>query len=193
MKNSNLIIFAGLPGTGKSTACRIFVDKLKNLNRDIFFFDVDQLAKDTKFFSDINPDDQREFYARRKEFYNLQSERLKELLMAHQFVVMDAVFEKRELRKIIYSGARDTNAIINIIMTVCPKDIVEKRILADINHKLGNPQKRLFIYQQTEKHLQSINLFEKYSNKLHIRHISTDINTDEQIQELITDEFLFQS
>lgn len=122
-----LILIVGLPGTGKSTACRIVFQNLKNCG----YLDSDKFAEEQNLFEKFKKADTIiEKNLVREWFYDKKIEKIRLLFKTHKYVVLDAVFNKEELRKKFYKLKKENIKFI-IIEIRAPFKIIKQRIFND--------------------------------------------------------------
>lgn len=134
-KKSILVIFAGLPGTGKTTLCKLLEKKIK-----CKFFDSDYYAKRTGLYKKFKRiKSKKESKELREKFYDKKVKEIEKLLKKNKVVTFDAVFDKEKLRKKFYSMLNKINARLIIIVVNAPSKIVIQRIIKDTKHFSQRP------------------------------------------------------
>ena len=145
---ATLIIFAGLPGVGKTTLCRMLAKKIR-----CYFFDSDEYAKKSPLFKKITSDDPKKLEKARLKFYDTKVKEVKRLLKKHKIVIMDAVFDKEKLRKKFYSLVKLIHAKLIIVEVVAPYALTKARIIKDKSKTRpgSGPASRLKVYKIIKK------------------------------------------
>ncbi|MFA5176327.1 MAG: AAA family ATPase [Candidatus Nanoarchaeia archaeon] len=176
MKNT-LIVFAGLPGTGKTTLCKLIQKKV-----NCKFFDSDLYAKKKGFHKIFmgarNEKEQRKL---REKFYGDKVNEIKRLLKTHKLVVFDAVFDREKLRKKFYSMVDKVNARLIIIKVIAPEKITLKRINADKKHFSRRPG------EKPAGRILSYKIMKKDWEPIKRKHFIVDStkNTDKQLTKIL--------
>jgi len=149
MKKPILILFVGLPGTGKTTAGRIAEKEVK---RSIFF-DSDAFAIKEKLFEQFKKSKKSEYAKIRAKFYDKKVSAAKKLLKQGKIVIVDAVFDKENLRKKFYRAVEETKARLILIEIKAPSHVSRKRILKDASkgRKKARKSGRWDMYKKMKK------------------------------------------
>lgn len=171
---ATLIIFAGLPGVGKTTLCRLLKKKIK-----CYFFDSDEYAKKSPIFKQADFSNPKELQNARLKFYDTKIKEVKKLLKKHKVVVMDAVFDKERLRKKFYQMIESINGTLTIVQVIASDKIVKERILNDKSKTRpgASPVSRLEVYNIMKKG------WEPIKKKFYTIHSDRDIK--KQLDELL--------
>lgn len=146
---SKLVVFAGLPGVGKTTLCKLLKEKI-----DCNFFDSDEYAmKSNHFKKETKELSEHELNKRRMKFYNLKLNEVKKLMSKHKLIIMDAVFDKKKLREKFYKMIKEINGKLIIVKVVAPEKITKERILKDKSKRRPGftPESRLKVYKVMKK------------------------------------------
>lgn len=134
-KKSILVIFAGLPGTGKTTLCKLLEKKIK-----CKFFDSDYYAKKTGLYRKFKKiKSEKESKELREKFYDKKVKEIEKLLKKNNVVTFDAVFDKEKLRIKFYRMTKKINAKLIIIVATAPSKVVIQRIRNDTKHFSQRP------------------------------------------------------
>lgn len=107
-----LVIVCGLQGTGKTTVAEKIAGKINGV-----LLRTDVIRKEIL----KNPIYSEE---ERQEIYDEMFLRTKDLLKENEYVILDAVFAKKENRK----KAKKISKDFKIIETICPEKIVKERM-----------------------------------------------------------------
>lgn len=128
MRRPLLIIFLGLPGTGKTTSCNLFRKKIK-----CSFFNSDAFAKKQGLFKVKNlwKKSEKDINKIRKKFYLKKAKEISKLLLKKDIVIMDAASDKESLRKILYGSSKKVKGSTLIIEVKAPLKLTKKRIFKD--------------------------------------------------------------
>jgi len=177
---ATLVIFAGLPGVGKTTLCRLLQKKIK-----CYFFDSDTYAKSSPIFKGVSFDDPEEMQKARLKFYDSKIKEVKRLLKKHEIVVMDAVFDKNNLRDKFYAMIRSIKGKLIVVVVVAPENVIKYRILKDKSKTMpgASPENRLKAYKMMKKGWEPL-IREHFI-------INTDNNTGEQLNKFLNDSNLY--
>ena len=127
-----LVLFAGLPGVGKSYIARLLGKKLKHG----FYFDSDLFAKESMNKEKISFDDLTENEIKKVRIDSQKSKikLIKELFAKYNVIFLDTCFDIPEARKLYLKLQVD----IIILEVKCPENVVKKRILGS-THGLRQP------------------------------------------------------
>ena len=177
---ATLIILAGLPGVGKTYAGKIIHNNINS-----YFFDSDKFAK--KYLTG-KLDDKTRF-----EFYIKKMNAVESLLKSHNVVIMDAVFDKNNLRKLFYEMIQKISGKLIILEVIAPYELAKARIEKDLSkERLGTPDSRLEMYEKMRKGWQPIRLplFTRNFIKYYKINSSKDINP--QINKILLKEKLIR-
>jgi predicted kinase len=106
-----LILLAGLPGVGKSHIARILSQELKS-----YYFDSDKFSKN--LFKNINFESlsQEELSLLRINSQKMKIQKIKELFLKHDIIILDTCFDIPDARKIYYRLEKDSKTMIKIIV-----------------------------------------------------------------------------
>lgn len=144
-----LIILAGLPGTGKSYACRILKKKLPRAH----YFDSDLFAKKYSDKRGINimalPKKEQELA--RLTFHREKIVKLRKLFEKYDIIYIDTCFDLLESRRVFYRFTRDKSLQLVIIEMLCPSEVVKKRIFEnrhETERMVGDKDSRWKIHKQ---------------------------------------------
>ena len=132
----DLILLAGLPGTGKTTAAKEFARQTQALH-----FDIDEVKRVVVPADEVTEDIDPPEY--RFKYYAETIRKLPELFSKSpaQTVVMDETFHLRDFRDFWNESARALNIRIHWIEAVCDEEIVKERLRIGKdreNHILGD-------------------------------------------------------
>ncbi|UCD03687.1 MAG: AAA family ATPase [Candidatus Woesearchaeota archaeon] len=172
---SILVVFAGLPGTGKTTLCRLLKKKI-----DCEFFDSDEYAMKSKHFKMGSKElSEKELNKGRLEFYDKKLNEVRKLMSKNKIVIMDAVFDKEKLRNKFYKMIKEVGGELIIVKVTAPEKIIRERIQKDNSKRRPGftKESRLRIYEIMKKGWEPI-------KKDHIV-IDSSKDINEQLDELI--------
>ncbi|MBI2139769.1 AAA family ATPase [Candidatus Woesearchaeota archaeon] len=181
-KRKILVIFYGLPGTGKTTACKLFAKKL----RDCYFFDSDEYGKKTDFFRgiDFGSSSDEALQRRRMEFYMAKADIIGNLIEGNACVALASGCDRKEYREILYSTAHRYHTGIMMVEVACPDNVAKKRMMENKGH-VSSPEKRWELYQRMKQSFQPIGLLEKWRHAIITGSIRSEFEVASQIDELI--------
>ncbi|MBW1704437.1 MAG: ATP-binding protein [Deltaproteobacteria bacterium] len=132
----DLILLAGLPGTGKTTVAKEFARQTQALH-----FDIDEVKRVVVPADEVTEDIDPPEY--RFKYYSETIRRLPELFAktSAQTVILDETFHLRNFRDFWNESARALNIRVHWIEVVCDEEIVKERLSIGKNrgnHILGN-------------------------------------------------------
>ncbi|MBW2117408.1 MAG: ATP-binding protein [Deltaproteobacteria bacterium] len=132
----DLILLAGLPGTGKTTVAKEFARQTQALH-----FDIDEVKRVVVPADEVTEDIDPPEY--RFKYYAETIRRLPELFAktSAQTVILDETFHLRNFRDFWNESARALNIRVHWIEVVCDEEIVKERLSIGKNrgnHILGN-------------------------------------------------------
>ncbi len=147
-KNKKLLLFAGLPGTGKSYCASILNNKLKS-----YYFDSDKFAKDVSMKNfDFKKASDSELLDWRIESQKNKIKIIKELFKEHDIIIIDTCLDLIESRKLYFE--LDEICEVIVIEVRCDEEIVKTRIFEkehDEDRQVGTPQSRFEIYKKMKQ------------------------------------------
>jgi predicted kinase len=172
--DKTLIVFAGLPGVGKTYACKYIVSKLK----DVYFFDADQFSLSYEPLKRLRTGELsgEENAKILDEYLKAKALRLKELFVENDIIVMDGLFSRKGTRKLFYDVIDRINANLVFVHIVCDDEILKKRIYDD-DHILGSGDPRWKIFLESKARFENI-------DREHVVFDSSE-GLDSQIDELV--------
>ncbi|MFT4309122.1 MAG: AAA family ATPase [Candidatus Woesearchaeota archaeon] len=146
-----LILFAGLPGTGKSHIARILSKKIRS-----YYFDSDKFSKD--FLKDNNIESLNADEVLRLRIES-QKKKIKHILMLyekHDIIMLDTCFDILEARKLYYNLQNNKNMSIRIIVleVKCTVNTSKQRILCkehEHDRMIGTSKSRWKTYLRMRK------------------------------------------
>lgn len=156
-KMKTLIIIAGLPGVGKSFACRILKKKLKTC----LYFDSDLFAKKyaEKRRIDLVKLPPKEQNKARLKFHKSKIDNIKKSFEKYDIVFLDTCFDMAQSRRLFYEFAKNSGIDLVIIEVVCSEETVKKRILEHRHEEermVGDKETRWKIYHQMKSQWKAI-------------------------------------
>ena len=170
-KNKKLLLFAGLPGTGKSYCARILKNKLNG-----YYFDSDKFAKDVSMTNfDLEKASDAELLEWRIESQKNKIEIIKKLFKENDIVIIDTCLDLPESRKLYFE--LDEICEVIVIEVRCDEEIVKKRIFEsehEQDRQVGTPKSRFEIYKKMKEKWRDI----EWKNHFVL---SSEENVEEQI------------
>ncbi len=156
MNKPILIIFAGLIGTGKSTLSEILSKKL-----DIPIISSDIVRKELSGISPIEhryEDFEKGIYS--KEFtertYAEMLKRAHDILAKDSSVIIDASFQRRTDRKMVFNMADELGIKVFVVETIYKDEDIKKRLNTRIKDKTQASDGRLEIYSRQKEVFEAI-------------------------------------
>lgn len=173
---SLLVLCAGLPGVGKTTLCKMLKDRI-----DCAFFDSDEYAKKSPYFETVDTSElsKEELEKGRSEFYDRKIREVRKLMLENEIVIMDAVFDKKDLRDKFYKMVNQINGELLIVKITAPDKIIKRRIRND------EPKDRPGF--TVESRLKLYKIIKENWEPIERNHIVVDSSNDlsEQLDEII--------
>ena len=147
---ATLIIMAGLPGVGKTYTGKLIYNKIISHFKS-YFFDSDKFAK--KHLTGKLTDEVR------FKFYIKKMNAVEALLKSYNVVIMDAVFDKNNLRKLFYEMIKKIGGKLIIIEVIAPYNLTKTRIENDPSKaRLGTPSSRWIMHKKMKSGWEPIRL-----------------------------------
>jgi len=146
---STLIIVAGLPGSGKSYACRA----LKKLIPKSYYFDSDLFAK--KLRGDrITSLADADLVKARLVMHEAKITKIRRKFEKYEVIYIDTCFDMPASRKLFYDLAEKDNINLIVIEMLCPTPVIKKRIFGgkrDETREVGTRMSRWDIHNRMKK------------------------------------------
>lgn len=160
-----LILMAGLPGTGKTTAAERLAPEIK------------ARVLSTDIIRRRNTERPRYTPRRKEQVYEKMLEEAEELLREDVDVVLDATFYRKEFRRRAFLLGKRTGRRVLLVEVVCPEGVVRRRMEQRARERQGFSEADLRIYE----------LIRKSFDPIERSHFTLDTGDPEALEERLAD------